>query len=920
MQKFKRYVFAVLLFIFSITVFSKPLENSSNLITGKLPNGITYYIYKNKKPEEKAELNLVVKAGSLYEEEQEQGLAHFLEHMAFNGTTKYEKNDMIKYLQSLGLNFGGDLNAYTSFDRTVYKLQIPSSTSEDIEKGVEVLREWATEVTLAPDQVASEKKVIIEEWRLRQGLSQRLGDIHKKAIFGNSRYFDRFPIGLTETINGATSEILKGFYDKWYLPENMSVIAVGDFDPIQVENIIKKYFNYTSDKKYTVPEDYKLAELENKYIVFTDPEITYNTFYMTKILDRTIVNTEEGMKANIIDQLLFNILNTRLSNLCKLDNSPLMESLVYKYSINNHSDIFSTVASIRDGRVEEGTALLNAALKTSVIKGINKTELELEKKNIYNSYKALVANKESIQHGTYIDALVEYVMSGDSFLDIDKEFELFSKELDDIKLSDLNKRIEEIYNANTLYFITAPSNGKNIPNDKQLEKIMTESRESKDNLLNFSSAAVELPPIQVVNGKIIEASNGSFILSNGIKVLSKSTDFDKDKIYIKLFKKEGSSVDTYPEYLNSLFSSDLIISSGVANISPNDLENFMKGKNFSLSPYINDYEQGFSITTDKENLIPALEYMNYTIKEPKIDDIIFKTTMENTKESILNRNNSPRAVYNDEISKIYSGNNQRRLPLSLEDLKMINKDEALNEFKKKFDDFNGYNLLIVGSFDEKELPTLLEKYFASLPNSEKVISPKPLDLKIPKNIVKKEVVKGVDKKSTVTLIFPYNGAYGEKERILYNGFSRVLNIALIEDIREKIGGVYSISSKVSLSPNNFGEDKMIISFSCDTKRTEELKNAVLKTVSDMLNKNIDQKQIDSIIKNYELSYKNELKENIFWLNYFYQKSTVNPEYKVPTPEEYAKIMQKKDLMESAKKAINLNNYIDVTLVPEKESL
>lgn len=920
MQKFKKYIFTVLLFILSITIFSKPLENSPNLISGKLPNGITYYIYKNKKPEEKAELNLVVKAGSLYEEEQEQGLAHFLEHMAFNGTTKYEKNDMIKYLQSLGLSFGGDLNAYTSFDRTVYKLQIPSSTSEDIEKGVEVLKEWATEVTLASEQVESEKKVIIEEWRLRQGLSQRLGDIHKKAIFGGSRYFDRFPIGLPETINGATSQILKGFYERWYLPENMSVIAVGDFDPIQVENIIKKYFDYTNDKKLTIPEDYKLAKLENKYIVFTDPEITYNTFYMTKLLNRTIVNTEEGMKTSIIDQLLFNILNTRLSNLSKLDNSPLIESLVYKYSINNHSDIFSAVAAVRDGRMEEGAALLNAALKTSVIKGINKTELELEKKNIYNSYKTLVANKESIQHGTYIDALVGYVMSGDSFLDIDKEFELFSKELDNVKLSDLNKRIEEIYNSNTLYFLTAPSNGKDIPNEEQLEKVMTESRESKDNLLDFSSSNVELPPIQVINGKIIESSDGSFTLSNGIKVLSKSTDFDKDKIYIKLFKKEGSSVDTYSEYLNSLFSSDLVISSGASNISPNDLENFMKGKNFSLSPYINDYEQGFSITTDKENLIPALEYMSYTIKEPKIDDIIFKTMIENTKETILNRNNSPRAVYSDEISKIYSGNNQRRLPLSLEDLEKINKNEALNTFKNKFDDFNGYNLLIVGSFDEKELPGLLEKYFASLPNSENLTSPKQLDLDIPKGIVKKEVVKGIDKKSTVTLIFPYNGTYGEKERILYNGFSRVLNIALIEDIREKIGGVYSISSKVSLSPNNFGEDRMIISFSCDTKRVEELKSAVLKTVSDMLNKDINQKQIDSIIKNYELSYKNELKENIFWLNYFYQKSTVDPEYKVPTPEEYAKIMQKKDLMELAKKAINLNNYIDVTLIPEKESL
>lgn len=551
MQKFKKYIFTVLLFIFSITVFSKPLENSSNLVTGKLPNGITYYIYKNKKPEEKAELNLVVKAGSLYETEQEQGLAHFLEHMAFNGTTKYEKNDMIKYLQSLGLNFGGDLNAYTSFDRTVYKLQVPSTTTEDIEKGVEVLREWATEVTLAPDQVESEKKVIIEEWRLRQGLSQRLGDIHKKAIFGNSRYFDRFPIGLPETINGATSEILKGFYDRWYLPENMSVVAVGDFDPVQVENIIKKYFNYTSDKKVTVPEDYKLAELKNNYIVFTDPEITYNTFYMTKLLDRTIVNTEEGMETNIIDQLLFNILNTRLANLSKQDNSPIMESLVYKYSINNHSDIFSAVAAVRDGRIEEGAALLNAALKTSTIKGINQTELELEKKNIYNSYKTLVANKESIQHGTYINALVEYIMSEDSFLDVDKEFEVFSKELDKIRLSDLNRRMKEIYDSNTLYFLTAPSTGKGVPDEKQLEKVMTESRDAKDNLLDFSSANVELPPIKVTNGKITESKDGAFTLSNGIKVLSKSTDFDKDKIYIKLFKKEGSSVDTYPEYLNS---------------------------------------------------------------------------------------------------------------------------------------------------------------------------------------------------------------------------------------------------------------------------------------------------------------------------------------------------------------------------------
>ncbi len=207
---------------------------------------------------------------------------------------------------------------------------------------------------------------------------------------------------------------------------------------------------------------------------------------MTKILDRSIVNTEEGMKSNVVDQLLFNILNTRLSNLSKKDNSPLIESLVYKYSINNHSDIFSAVANVRDGRVQEGVELLNSALKTSMIKGINKTELELEKKNIYNSYKTLVANKESIQHDTYIDALVEYIVSGESFLDVDKEFEIFSKELSNIKLSDINKRMKEIYSSNTLYFLTAPSTGKNIPNEEQLQQVITESINAKGNLLDFS--------------------------------------------------------------------------------------------------------------------------------------------------------------------------------------------------------------------------------------------------------------------------------------------------------------------------------------------------------------------------------------------------------------------------------------------------
>ncbi|MGL5702265.1 MAG: M16 family metallopeptidase, partial [Cetobacterium sp.] len=233
----RRYFPIILFFILQLFTFSNTIKNltpSENLISGKLDNGLEYYILKNSKPENRASLNLVVKAGSLLEEENQQGLAHFLEHMAFNGTTKYQKNELVQYLQSLGLSFGGDLNAYTSFSETVYKLQVPTSEN-DLAIGLDVLKEWASEITLDSKDVENEKKIIIEEWRLRQGISQRVGDLQKKILYGDSWYSKRFPIGFPETINNATDKILRDYYEKWYQPQNMAVVAVGDFNPSTIE-------------------------------------------------------------------------------------------------------------------------------------------------------------------------------------------------------------------------------------------------------------------------------------------------------------------------------------------------------------------------------------------------------------------------------------------------------------------------------------------------------------------------------------------------------------------------------------------------------------------------------------------------------------------------------------------------------------
>lgn len=916
MKKLKSFLFILLFTLFSLSLSGKNFENSKNLISGKLENGIHYYIYKNNKPENKAMLNLVVKTGSLMEEDNEQGIAHFMEHMAFNGTTKFEKNEMIKYLQSIGLSFGGDLNAYTSFDRTVYKLLVPT-TPKELEDGIEVLREWASEATLSPQEIDSEKKVVIEEWRLRQGLAQRLGDVQKKALFEGSRYFDRFPIGLPEIINGADQTLVKGFYQKWYQPENISIIAVGDFDTNQIENFIHKYFNYQGTQKGKTPKEYSLKKLKNKYVVFSDDEIRYNTFTITKILDRDVIKDEKSMKNSIIDQLLFNILNTRLNNLQKESDTPFLQSLVYKYDINNSQDIFSAVAVIKNNKLSEGITLLNNFLKSSAKNGVTDYELELEKENLINNYKNLVTNKESITHETYADSLVEHVMSGECFIDIDEEFNIYSTLIKNITTKDLNKRIKKIYKENSLYFLTT-STSQNMINENQLEKLIKESKNS-NKIIDFSIKPVTLTPLKTSLGSFTKETDGKYLLSNGIKVFSKKTDFDKDKIYIKLFKKEGSSSNDYTTFINSTIAPTIIEQSGVGNLKPTDIDTFMKGKNFSISSYISDYEQGFIISTDRKNLELALEYMNYLIYEPKVDKIIYENTISDLRESLNNRNNSPQIVYRDKIREIYSGKNNRKLPLSEKDLTLISPEKVLNIYKEKFSNFSEYNLIVVGSFNEEELEKNLKTYVASLPseNSKTIIT--PLDLKTPKNIVKEKVIKGVDKKATVTLIFPYNFKYGYEEKTLYNSFSQILNIALIEDIREKIGGVYSISSRTSLSPNNYREDKMVISYSCDISRVDEIEKAVLQSLESLLYKDIDKEKINSVVKNYELSYNTEMKENSFWFNYLYQKITV-PNYKLATPEEYKELVTKENIWKVNRKAINLKNYISVTLIPEKEEI
>lgn len=924
-MKKKIFPFTIIFFILQLFIFANnqpDIEVSKNLISGTLDNGLQYYIFKNKKPENRASLNLVVKAGSLYEEEDQQGLAHFLEHMAFNGTTKYKKNQLISYLQSLGLSFGGDLNAYTSFSETVYKLQVPTSKS-DLETGFDVLKEWASEVILDSKDIENEKNIIIEEWRLRQGISQRVGDLQKQILYGNSWYSKRFPIGFPESIKEATSKKLRDYYEKWYQPENMAVVAVGDFNIEDIKELIIKNFAPLKNKSKITNSDYKIPlPLKDSVTIFTDPELTTTNFNLMWKEPLSSTNTISSFKNNLEKLLLNSILNTRFSILSKDKDSPFVYSSIYNFSLNKNTGIYAVSSLIKDENIDKAITDIIDNLKNISLNGITSQELENEKVNLLNNLKTIVNNKESIKNNIYMDSIIDYILNNNTFIEPDAEYELTKTILKDITTEDLKCLATNITSLNYDVLITSRENMKDKLPKKDEIKSLIDYLLAK-NLISIENKSFEneLPELNLVPGtsKIIskEKDYTKILLSNGIEVLYKETNFDKDKITFKLTKLQGSSSLEYPEYINSLFLPEILSDSGVGNIKYSSLELYFKGKNFSVNPFIEDYTQGFSISTNKENLSEALKFFRTLISNPKFDENIIESNLKTSSELIKNRDFSPRALLKKAYLETLNNYHPRKIPLEITDLSYVNKETLSNVFESLFSNFKDYKLVVTGSIDEETLIKTLDYYFANLPVNSDQLKYKNLNIVYPTKNIRKTIIKGIDKKATIILTFPYLSNFSLENKILYDAFSSLLNILLIEDVREKIGGVYSISSYSNLEKLNFGEDYLQIMFSTDIKRVDEVILKVKSTITNIQDGTFPKNKILDVQKNYKLNFETASNTNRFWNNYLEKKNLIS-DYEFCTPMRYNKTVNYNSITNFSNRALNINNCVEVILLPEKE--
>lgn len=922
----RKKIFFLMFFVITLLVSAQiKVENSKELIIGKLSNGMTYYIYPNKMPENRVSVNVLVKAGSLQEDDNQLGMAHLIEHLCFNGTEKYSRNEVVKYYQSIGLNFGGDLNAHTGFDETVYKIQLPTDNKEQFEKGVEVLKEMTLKPTFKQEDIDSEKDIVKEEWRLGQGLSDRITKVFQKELFDGSRYGKRFPIGDMDIIAGTKREVLKNYYNKWYHPKNMAVVMVGDINTKYAQEIITKYFDYNETRIFIPREEYRIKELDNRYTVFKDKELTYVLLEITGREDYSF--TDENQKAeDFYKNLLFRLLlSNKVNEEIKSGNNFIYEGGYYSWELSK--DRLNTLyAVINKNKIPEGIASAVRIIKDMAVNGVSVEELNLEKENLKSMFEDAVRNRSSEENENIIPAVRKVFLNNDIFADSDDNLKYYNELSKNITPKDIQITAEKFYNDKLVSILFVPDEKSiSVPDKTEFANIIASARNTEIAKKENKNFNLILEKPEIIPGNITEIKEfknyKKIKLSNGIEFLYKQTDFEKDKIYIKLFKREGSLNNSEEMYLNSLFASDIADNSGVGNITYENLDNFMKGKEFSVGTYIDTFEQGAVIVSNHKDLETALDCFTYMIKEPKFSSKLFNTVMINTKEALENRKNSPDAVYSDKITEILFKNNLRKKIITSADLEKINEQKILEEYKNKFSDFSGYKGIILGAVSEKEAENILTKYFASLPaeNTENRISQKQfLDIKYPQGIINETVTKGIDKKVKVSLFYPLKVSYSQENSYMAQTFEDILRINLIDEVREKLGGVYGISPKIFISKNENGY--LQIKFATDPKRADEITEAVKKEVVKLINGEIKKSSLESVVKNYKLVYENNQKQNSWWNAYLTEKIKRGDDFEPYTPLDFETKMTEKNLIPFFEKMIDKNNFIKVILIPEREEI
>jgi zinc protease len=880
----KRIKFFAICFLFisaSFQVFAQSdLGWDPKALKGRLPNGVTYYIRENSKPENKVELRLAVKVGSIMEDDDQQGLAHMAEHMAFNGTKNFKKNEIISYLQDIGVGFGSDLNAYTSFDETVYILPIPTDKKGNLEKGFQIMEDWAHNVTYLDEDINNERAIILEESRTAKGSSDRLFRKIYPELFKGSKYANRIPIGIDSIIKNFPTDAIRRFYRDWYRPDLMAVIVVGDIKQSDALALIQKHFSGLQNPSSPRPRTY--AEVPpytaTKAMVVTDKEATGYEFAVNYPAYKVSPSlTLEDYRKDLVQSLYESLVNARLRELTQKENPPFVYAYAGFGSYARGYESFNVQASSGTNDIRKSIDAVAEEIERVKRYGFTDAELERAKKDLTATYERIWNNREKTESGVYADEYVRNFTEDEPVPGIEKEFEIVKRMLPGISLNEVNKLTDRYKDEkNRFVYVAGPDNTASMKAPSDAEVLAAVDAKTKADIKPYEEKAVAAALLtkEPKAGKVLSSTKNTAVgttvlkLSNGVTVTLKRTDFKADQIMMSSHRYGGNASYPLADKYSAENAVSVVSSMGVGSFSPNDMRKALSGKTASVSPYISNSSEGFRGNSGNKDIEAMLQLLYLYVTEPRTDSALFKSYIQRSKSQFAMMGANPQVAFLDTLNKIlYNGNPLAPTAIpKTENYDKISMRRAMAIYKERLGDVSGMNFYIVGSFNETEIVPMIEKYIGSLPASSRKTTYTDNKVRPFKGNRTLNFKKGKEDKSLIIAVYNGEIPFSADMNLKMQALTEILNIKIIEEMREKIQGIYGGGTFVNMSKVPYNSYQFALQLPCGPDKVDTLIGEFNKELNSIATKGPENSYLDKVKKQWIEEYKTNIKTNDYWLS------------------------------------------------------
>jgi zinc protease len=922
--------FAVI-FLMSANSFAQNIPMDPSVRTGTLSNGMKYYIKKNTLPEKKVDFRLAINAGSILEDESQRGLAHFMEHMNFNGTKNFPDNKLVDFLQSIGVKFGQHLNAYTSFDETVYMLPVPLDKPGNLDAGLKVMEDWAFNATLSDEQINKERGVVLEELRLGLGPDKRMSDKYLPKLLYNSQYANRLPIGKKDILENFKPDVIRQFHKDWYRPDLMAVVVVGDINVDEIEKKIKD--NFSKYKNPAKPRERKVFDLPNHketlVAVETDPDATSSVVqFIMKDSDAYKPDvTVEQYNQSAVENLATTMLNNRFRELINSTNPPFTFGSVYHGGTYARTkEAFQGFAMTKEGDQLNALKVLLTEVERAKKFGFTQSELDRAKSQVISNMERSYNNRDKTESDMLVEEYVRNFLEQEPMPGIAWEYEDTKKFLPSVTLAQTNDVIKKMVKDDSRVIVITGPKKDNVTMPTEAMVLNTfESVKMADIKPYEEKATIKnlVKPFKS-EGKITKTETDAklgtttWTLSNGVKVTFKKTDFKDDEIVFAARSLGGNSLIPDADFNKTQFAFQALSEAGVNGFSKADLTNYLAGKQVSVNPSVGALTEGISGRTNQKDLGTAMELMYAYFTGLNYNPDSFNAYKTKQSAMLNNMLSNPQFYFSSEHAKFMNQKNPRFIGIIPMEKDWANTDykKAYDIYKEKFANAGNFQFYFVGNIDEATFKSQVLQYVASLPSTGKPSTFKDTGYRQMTGDYTKTYKKGKDPKSMVSIAYSGEATYNEKDALALEALGEVATIKVIEKLREDESGIYGGGARGGMNKVPYGTYNFSISFPCGPENADKLTKSAIAEVQKLIDKGPEQKDLDKYKEGEYNDDKTNLRDNGYWMNALTKNQLDGTDkYDILNYQEKVKALTVKDLQDVAKKYLTKGKIV-ATLMPE----